>query len=503
MANQQHAQWWSEGVEAWNRRREAELWFPDLSGECLVPPDMLQRNADKADGSPAVPEWFPLKGVNLSSARLSDADLNYADLTDANLRGAVLNGAKLYSALLPGANIGWAHLIGTNLSHADLSSADLYIATLTDAYLNSANLTNASLKEADLTGAYLNDANITRTNLIGTDLAKVAKLPPHLWKARLYPENQSPEQHAIESNSVESVGSLLERIQEVKALYNCGDDEVLLYFRGESQCGWELRPGVMRHDNLLTAESTMLVELTSRRPEDFVGASSALAQWMLAQHHGLPTRFLDITNNPLVALYHACPLDAPSEPKAGRLHVFVAPRSLVKPFNSDTVSIIANLAKLSREDQYELVAEPGFRHPEAMRRLYQQIRLEKPYFDERIDPRDFYRVIIVEPQQSSERIRAQSGAFLASAFHARFERDDILRWNTDTPVYAHYELTVPADHKQEIREELRLLNVTRATLFPGLDASAEAIKGRMVASVKPWQPNDGSIDIRFAKAASP
>ena len=64
-----------------------------------------------------------------------------------------------------------------------------------------------------------------------------------------------------------------------------------------------------------------------------------------------------------------------------------------------------------------------------MRLLYQLIRQEKPYFEERIDPRDLYQVFVVEPQQSSERLRAQAGAFLVSAFHERFERDEILKWN--------------------------------------------------------------------------
>ncbi len=93
-----------------------------------------------------------------------------------------------------------------------------------------------------------------------------------------------------------------------------------------------------------------------------------------------------------------------------------------------------------------------------MQRLYQLIRTEKPDFGERIDPRDFYRVLVVTPQRASDRMRAQAGAFLVSAFHSRFERQHVLEHNADTPVYAHYEMIVPRQQKNAIREDLRLLS---------------------------------------------
>ena len=86
-----------------------------------------------------------------------------------------------------------------------------------------------------------------------------------------------------------------------------------------------------------------------------------------------------------------------------------------------------------------------------------------------------FRVFVVEPQRSFERIRAQSGAFLISAFHERFERDEILKWNAGIPVYDHYMLTVSGKSKEYLINELRLLNITCESLFPGLDEAAKAV----------------------------
>ena len=86
-----------------------------------------------------------------------------------------------------------------------------------------------------------------------------------------------------------------------------------------------------------------------------------------------------------------------------------------------------------------------------------------------------FRVFVVEPQQSFERIRAQAGAFLVSAFHERFERAEILKWNPDIPVYGHCTYLIPDDKRQGILEELRLVNVSRESLLPGLAEAANAV----------------------------
>ena len=111
-----------------------------------------------------------------------------------------------------------------------------------------------------------------------------------------------------------------------------------------------------------------------------------------------------------------------------------------------------------------------------MRRLYHYIRQEKPQFEKIIDPRDFFRVFVVEPKQSFERIRAQEGAFIISAFHERFEQNEIQGRVKNVPVYEHETMTVQGDRiKEDILEELSLMSFTRETLYPSLEEVANRI----------------------------
>ena len=559
MANLEHIEWLLEGVEAWNTRREQAEFRPDFEG--VDNADLREADLTNADLVGAKFNDAKLNNTNLTNADLREADLTNADLTGAiltdarlndaklrnaklskanltkaaftnadlrnaklykaNLTKASLSGAKLHDADLRNAKLSKAQLIGTKLIkaclfNADLSKAKLDIADLTSADLCQAKLIDAKLYKTKLVDTILINANLSNADLTSTDLTGADLSYSKPWKANLYKRASDTGQSIADEardelkKKIKSIECLLKKCRFLRD--NHKNDNVLFYFRGEICNSWKLRPSVMRPSEkdefkLRESEGKMLLDLMSRQPDDFNGSTSAIEQWVLAQHHGLKTRLLDITRNPLVALFNACKIcDARngSDSKDGRLHVFAIPRFLVKPFNSDTISIIANFSKLSRNEQFLLLGnkpklqdgsltgdcaqatDHSYRQDEvpigdyvqAMGRLYHFIRHEKPYFLEKIDPRDLFRVFVVEPQRSFERIRAQSGAFLISAFHERFERKKILDQNAEIPVYYHYMLTVSGKSKRYLINELRLLNITCESLFPGLDEAATAVTQR-------------------------
>ena len=76
------------------------------------------------------------------------------------------------------------------------------------------------------------------------------------------------------------------------------------FFRGQNNADWDIRPNVFRDDNL-AAEYQVIENAQRQNPIEFRECTNNFEILTKLQHYGLGTRLLDVTLNPLVALYFA------------------------------------------------------------------------------------------------------------------------------------------------------------------------------------------------------
>ena len=504
MPNEEHIKWLREKPESWNKRVKAKI----QAGENFIP-DFSNINFPKLQSSSSISfKGKILRHGLFTNSNLSEADFIGADLADADFRGASGYKTIFHDACLETAKFSGAHFKEANFKNAVLEDTDLSSATFESVDFQGANFSYAKLCNSRLLNANVKCADLRTANLLDTVISRTQLLDAHLLSDSTLLDSQRGlqiEQKVSSINDIQEVcRSMLEHYQEISEQDGINKGRVL-YFRGEYCNSWDLRPSVIRfrsHTN--SVEGEMLDDLMTERPNDFVGVDSALSQWVLGQHYGLKTRLLDITQNPLVALFYACDDDnmktnaviekkgSSCEESDGRIHIFAVPRRMIKSYDSDSITIIMNFAKLKRFEQDLLMgleidqnevrigdyANESRVYLDVLRKLYHLIRREKPNFHERIDIRDLFRVFVVRPQQLFDRIRAQSGAFLVSAYHEQFEQEKIIESQKFTSTYDHFVLTVPRKEKSKLREDLCRFNIKREILFPSLEECAKAIHKR-------------------------
>ena len=142
--------------------------------------------------------------------------------------------------------------------------------------------------------------------------------------------------------TITSVADFIAKIVQIK-----DEKGVETFYRGHASSKWELLPSIFRMPNGIEKEHLLFRDMVAHEPQNFLECKSALDYLVQMQHYGLPTRLLDMTLNPLVALYFACEKEVN---KDGLVYHFAIPENKVKHYDSDTVSVLANLAKCKKEE---------------------------------------------------------------------------------------------------------------------------------------------------------
>lgn len=306
-------------------------------------------------------------------------------------------------------------------------------------------------------------------------------------------KNEEGKCNKVNCHFAKSLSEFIKNISAIKPVENhkC-------VYRGHGKWIYDLVPGIYREQNkeLLKKEARSLKEFISSNPRFFSDCKSALDYLAVLQHYGFPTRLLDFTENPLVALYMACCGDFEEHGDVIRIDL---QEESYKYFDSDTVAILSNIAFFDDEidvtdfnyDKYRDLfdisydysynrygkcldesAREGmvreFNERKDIRKLACRICNEKPDFINEIDPQNLENtIVLVKPKHHFERLALQSGLFALFGIDRNKERR--VDFESQNLRFRITHIIIPAECKLQILKELNDVGINQGTLFGDMD----------------------------------
>lgn len=217
-----------------------------------------------------------------------------------------------------------------------------------------------------------------------------------------------------------------------------------IWYRGQGDCDWSLSPGLFRltgvpsENSFLTRFKQSAAMLIDRHPKDSF-------DWMfLMQHYGVPTRLLDWTESPLTALYFAVS-DKLRESSDGALWS-------LKPAELNRIAGVNDDEILSFDD-----TELSSYSLETLRQ----------------NPRNRLSPLATIATRNNPRIQAQLGVF--TIHHLDHRPIESFCAKSEVIKYV-----IPKENKEDIRKELKLLGISKFTLFPELSSIGDILNGSII-----------------------
>ena len=253
-------------------------------------------------------------------------------------------------------------------------------------------------------------------------------------------------------------------------------------------------------------EESLLYQNAERMfPSIFKECRNALDKMVKMQHYGLPTRLLDVTENPLVALYFAC-ADYSTSGNDGRI-LCEKDLDYADSNEFETIRMLANFVYHNDLSMFYL--------PELDEVLQiKDAKGDKNFVYERFK---YYltTTFLIKPPALNERIRAQQGAILFSSIvqpggvydndlsekiqSGEIDRENIrkilLKKNPE-PLKDLFEeiCVIPVEKKESIINELDDLGVNMAALFPDEEHQMRYVYDKYVRGKKTGRWSVAKID---------
>ncbi|MCU0080461.1 FRG domain-containing protein [Extibacter muris] len=248
-------------------------------------------------------------------------------------------------------------------------------------------------------------------------------------------------------DKIHTISELLKEIIEFKSVVS----NEQIYYRGQKngkRAGWTLLPTFYRerkdYPNISfyfdkQEELNTIYKFIEKNYDYFknIAFNDLISIINILQHYGFPTRVLDVTQNPLVALYFA-------------------------------------LEKVEKDDGNEPVIYLIYAEKSNAGYLINN-ELEKFYNEEFGQKKRLNPMILVNGCVLSERIRNQKGDFILY-----FEEGDI----NENRSFTIKELQISTDSIESLKEELNLLGISEATIYPSLATETLILKEQLQNSAQ-------------------
>ncbi|MEW4412241.1 FRG domain-containing protein [Clostridium sp. AN503] len=270
----------------------------------------------------------------------------------------------------------------------------------------------------------------------------------------------------------------------MKTIYTWQECNTLLHdrlgwvFRGQSNSDWKLQTSLERkisekNDECLDIREIILkeneiIDKFKRRAFNYIRnlpADGDLLEWLsLMQHHGAPTRLLDFSYSYYIALYFAT--HGATKDSA----LYCINKKIIDEINKNDDRFKQNLSTDNEIHSFcNMVLKEQTMSPSVM-------LIEPYYMHERLFRQQGLFAIPFEGRQSFE--------YNLSLTEDRFRKDLPEFYCLDNEGISSelinqkcilMKIIIPKSIHNDIRHELKLMNITSETLFPGIDGMAMAL----------------------------